>query len=291
MRTKRTSRWLRIAIVTTWAMLAWVSGSSSDARAATVRIVTAGPALTEIVYALGMGEMLVGVDLSSQFPPATKALPRVGYHRQLAAEGILALRPTLVLVTEESGPPVALEHLRQSGVEVVVVAAEKSVVVTVSKIRQVAKVIGRVDAGEECVETLRRALKRSGERIEAQGKKPRVLFVYATGSGAMMVSGQDTAASNMIALAGGTNVVTAYTGYRPLTAEAMIAAAPDVIVLPTRALAMRGGVAGVLSAPGVALTPAGHSKTIVGIDDVLVLGFGPRLPQAIDTLREAMQGR
>jgi len=103
-----------------------------------------------------------------------------------------------------------------------------------------------------------------------------------------MVSGKGTPAAAMLELAGADNVVTAFEGFRPLTAESMVAAAPDVIVVPAHGLASIGGVEGVVKLPGVELTPAGKARRIVTLDDLLLLGFGPRTGEAIRSLHEEL---
>jgi iron complex transport system substrate-binding protein len=116
-----------------------------------------------------------------------------------------------------------------------------------------------------------------------------VLFVYTSSSGALQVAGEGTAASAMIALAGARNATSGFTGYRPMTAEAVIAAAPDVILFTDRGLASAGGVDAVLAKPGVALTPAGRARRVVSLDDLLLLGFGPRTGAAAEALARRVE--
>jgi iron complex transport system substrate-binding protein len=111
-----------------------------------------------------------------------------------------------------------------------------------------------------------------------------VLFVYARGAGTLMVSGGGTSAAEMLRLAGATNAVQGFEGFRPLTAEAVVAARPDIVLLPSRGLASLGGVEAVLKLPGMALTPAGRARRVVALDDTLLLGFGPRLADAVEQL-------
>ena len=120
--------------------------------------------------------------------------------------------------------------------------------------------------------------------LQSARAQPKVLFLYARGQGALQVSGRGTAAEAMVTLAGGVSAVTGYEGYTPLTPEAAIAAAPDVLLMPARGLDSVGGIDGLLKAPGVALTPAGQERRIVAMDDLYLLGFGPRLGQAVRDL-------
>jgi iron complex transport system substrate-binding protein len=122
------------------------------------------------------------------------------------------------------------------------------------------------------------------------GRRPRVLFLYARGPRLLLVFGRESAGDEMLRLAGAENAVRGITGAKPLTPEAVVGAEPDVILVPARGLASIGGVDGVLALPGLAQTPAGRARRVVPIDDALILGFGPRLPEAVETLARAVRG-
>lgn len=242
------------------------------------RVVSVGGAITETVFALGEGKRVVGVDATSRFPDEVTKLPQVGVHRAVSVEGVLSLAPDLVLLAEDSAPPVTVEQLRSAGTRVVVVPREPSVEGVRRSIRVVAEALGKEAAGEALIAEMTRALE--GLVPPKSKKRPRVVYVYS-GSGSLHVAGRDTAADAIVTLAGGENAVTGYTGYRPLNAEALIAARPDVILFPARSLGALGGVEGVLRVPGVALTPAGKNKRVFPVDDSVALSFGPRLAEGI----------
>ncbi|NDJ33535.1 MAG: ABC transporter substrate-binding protein [Chloroflexi bacterium] len=107
-----------------------------------------------------------------------------------------------------------------------------------------------------------------------------MMFIYARGAGAVSVAGTDTGAATMIEMAGGENAVTEFDGYQPITAEAVVAAAPDVILMMTRGLESLGGVEGLLEQPGIAATPAGENRRVVVVDDLYLLGFSTRTATA-----------
>lgn len=248
------------------------------------RLVAVGGAITEMVYALGAGAKLVGVDTSSTYPESATTLPRVGYQRLLSAEGVLSLNPRLILVSAEAGPPAAISQLRATGVPVLKVPVAYTIDGVQAQIRLVAQALGLRSRGEELVQLLMHDMAAAKAMLHGIRSQPRVLFVYARGSGAMHVSGHGTAADAMIRLAGGMNAVTGYEGYKPLTAEAVVAAAPEVILMPTRGLEIVGGIHGLLTVPGIALTPAGEQHRVVAMDDLYLLGFGPRTGQAVREL-------
>lgn len=271
-------------------LLSSVGGPPSrfhDVRAAaqghdtSLRIVSIGGAVTEIIYALGAGAQLVGVDTSSIYPEIATTLPQVGYQRMLSAEGVLSLTPSLVIATAEAGPPAAMRQLQAAGVNLVLVPNAYTVTGVHTKLRLIARALGREARGEELVQQLDHDLAKAREALRSVHSTPRVLFIYARGQGNMNVSGGDTSADAMIHLAGGTNAVTDYTGYKPLTAEAVAAVTPDVLLLPTRGLDSIGGIEGLLKLPGVSLTPAARHRRVVAMHDLYLLGFGPRLGQAV----------
>lgn len=255
---------------------------------ATERIVSIGGAVTEIVHALGAGDRLVAVDTTSTWPPAVKDLPDVGYMRRLSAEPILALAPTLVLAIEDAGPEAALEQLRAAGVRVVAIADDPTPAGVLDKVRAVAAALGREPAGEALAARLEAEFAALASAVETLPGRPKVLFLLSVGRGAPLVAGRDTSAAGIIALAGGDNAIDGFTDFKPLTAEAAIAAAPDVLLAPERTLSIMGGPEALLARPELAATPAGRSGRLVAMDAQLLLGFGPRTPEAIRALARVL---
>ncbi len=253
-----------------------------------LRVLPLGGPVTETVYALGAGGLVVGTDTSSVYPEAATKLPQVGYQRTLAAEGILSLQPDLVLATDEAGPANVLEQLRTAGVRVVLVPGGYSVAGAQAKVRAIAAALGREAAGNDLAATIATQAKEAQAILASFPARPKVLFLYARGTSTLNVSGRGTAADAMIALAGGQNAVTGYEGYKPLTAEAAVAAAPDYLLMMDRGLSSVGGKDGVFTQPGLALTPAGQNKRVVALDDLLLLGFGPRTGRAVTELARAL---
>ena len=248
------------------------------------RLVVVGGALTEIVFQLGAGDRIVGVDTTSQWPAAASALPKVGYQRSLAAEGVLSLRPDLVLLTEAAGPPAVLQQIRAAGVTVESIETEDSIEGLVEKVQRVAMLIGREVEGESLVARLREDMQSLHGQLAGIEQGPRVAFLLSAGRGNTLASGRDTSADAAVVLAGGVNALSAYSGYKPLNAEAMIAAAPDVLLTTERTLQQIGGKEKLMRLPGVAQTPAGRAGRIEAMDGLFLLGFGPRTPAALREL-------
>ena len=280
-------KWILLCLGLTTAL--W--GSTCDAEETpndTSRIVSLGGTITEIVFALGAGERVVGVDASSSFPEAANQLPKVAYHRRLSAEGVLSLRPTLIIATTEAGPPEAIQQLESAGVTVLVLPHEPTVENAIAKIERIAAALEVQAHGTVLIQALKEELSQVQSAIPQTAAQAKILFLYARGQGTLMVAGQDTGADTMIGLAGGANAVQGYSGYKPLTSEAAVAAAPDVILLMDSGLESVGGDQGLWQLPGLALTPAGQQGRVLSMDGLLLLGFGPRLGQAALALNQAL---
>lgn len=270
---------LLVSAVATAFFLAGLSAAHSAER----RLVTVGGAVTETVYALGLGSEVVAVDSTSVYPETVTKLPQVGFERTLAAEGILAQHPSSLIVTSDAGPAGVIEQIRAAGVQVVVVPAEPSVEGAKRKIRAVADALGKSARGKELVEKIDAQLV-TAPKAKPSAKAPKVLFIYARGGGILNVSGTGTAAHAIIEAAGGRNAVTEYQGYKPLTAEGAVTASPEIILVASRGLESIGGIGRLLAVPGIAETPAGRARRVVAIDDLKLLGFGPRTGEAVTEL-------
>lgn len=257
----------------------------------TDRILTLGSAITEIVYALGRADDLVGVDASSEYPEqALEGIPRVGYVRSLSAEGVIALNPGIVLASMGSGPPDVISQIENAGVPVFFVPEGYTVEAATERIQLMGEILDEREAAEELVSALENDAERAQQVVSAVpvDERPRVLFVYARGAGSVNASGYGTAAHAMIELAGGVNAVDGYTGYRPLTPEAAVIASPDILLFMDSGLASIGGPAGVSEIPGLSQTPAFENGRVLGFDGTYLLGFGPRMGQAVLELAEAI---
>ncbi|MGH8805059.1 MAG: heme/hemin ABC transporter substrate-binding protein [Polaromonas sp.] len=261
------------------------------------RIVSVNGAMTEIVYALGAEKQLVGTDTTSLFPAAALQTPKVGYMRQLSAEGLLSLRPDAVIGTTEAGPSVVMDQVRSAGVKVELVEADHSwaelqrkvaaVGRATARMRQATALQARLDAQwAEVLAQVSTQLARSG------GRKPRAIFIL-THTASPQVAGHQTAAQAIFGYAGLANAFTGtgspnpFNGYRPMTSEALAAAAPELIVTTTQGIEAGGGLEKFWSRPGLELTPAYRRRALVALDALYLIGFGPRLPQAVGELHQA----
>lgn len=251
--------------------------------AAPERVVTLGGSVTEIAFALDRGDRIVADDLSSLYPEAATRLPRVGYYRATPVEGVVAMRPDMVLASEQAGPPQAIQKLTELGVNLQVVSDQPTIESLFRRIEQVAGALDARSAGAQLSASLRRDL----DRIQAQPRSGRPTLLMVNRTGASQGAGSGTAADEVLRLAGLTNVLAGQQGYKPLSPEALTALAPELIVITTSSLDALGGMDKLLQVPGVIGTPAARAGRIVVMDDLLVLGLGPRLPQALRQLHDA----
>jgi iron complex transport system substrate-binding protein len=250
------------------------------------RIVSLGGAITEIIYALGAGDQIVGLDKTSRYPAETSKRSQVGYARALSPEGVLSLSPNLVICTSEAGPPQSIEHLKNTGIEVLVLPEDHSLEGVKGRIRTIATRLDRKEAGEKLVAKIESAQTQLAAISDA---RPKTVFLMRHGSQGLMAAGKDTAAHAMLVFAGATNVADTYAGYKPLSAEFLAAAAPEIIVVGQRTLEAMGGMETLLENPALAITPAGRKQQVVAMDDAYLLSFGPRAGNAAVDLAAAIR--
>lgn len=253
------------------------------------RIVSVGGSVTEVIYALGAQDRVIARDSTSTFPPEVTNLPDVGYVRALSPEGLLAVNPDLILAEDGAGPPETVAQLKAAAVPFVTVPNGWTAEAVGAKIRAVGEALGLESRAETLAADVTRQIAAASDAAAARpGPKPRALFVLSTQGGRIMASGTGTQAAGILALAGAENAVTEFPGYKPLTDEAVIAAAPDVIVMMDRG-GDHGATAETLFAlPAMALTPAGKTRALVRMDGLYLLGFGPRTGAAVEELSRAL---
>ncbi len=250
------------------------------------RVVVAGGGLTEIVWAIGAQDCLVGVDSTSLFPAAARALPQVGYMRALGAEGVLSLRPDLIILVAEAGPPPVIAQLEAAGVKLLHVPPVHDAPALLHAIALIGEALDYPREAAALAEAVRADF---DALATVTGKLARVrcLFLLSLGSGPL-AAGRDTAADAMLGLAAGENVISAYAGYRPLSAESALLARPDAIVTTDIALANMGGPEAVAALPSLAMTPAARARRVIGFETLFLLGFGPRSAHAAWELAHAL---
>ncbi|GAB4031189.1 heme/hemin ABC transporter substrate-binding protein [Spirosoma gilvum] len=249
----------------------------------TIRIVSLDGTVSEILCDLGLQSHLIGVDVTSTYPESLQKLPKVGHNRNISAEGIISLKPTLVLTSQHAGTkPEVIEQIKSTGIKVITFQQDYSVDGTKKLIQDVANTCQVPSRAKPLIKKLDADL----AQVKKAAGSPKVLFIYARGTGTMMVSGRGTQVDKMIELAGGTNAASSFENYKPLTAEALVTANPDVILLFDSGLESLGGATGLQKVQGIAQTNAGKTGHIVTMDGHLLSGFSPRLGKALQELSQ-----
>jgi iron complex transport system substrate-binding protein len=253
----------------------------------TSRIVAIGGAITEILYALGLEDRIVAVDLTSDFPSRTKEKESVGYMRTLSPEGVLSVNPTLVLAMQGSGPKEAIDVLEKASVPFVLVPEAHDGDGVLAKIRFVADAVGAHDAGEALAQDVAADLAALAEDRARIAQRRKAVFMLSMGGGAPLIAGDHTAADDIFKLAGVDNALSGYSGYKPANEESAMAASPDaVVIMAERSDQMTPDA--VFANAAFAGTPAARDRKLVALYGSYLLGFGPRTAHAARDLAAAM---
>ncbi len=280
MQPKNSSRAIGALLTLGWLWLAAFS-TGAAAQEPFERAVVIGGSLTEIAYELGVEDRIIAVDTTSVWPPeALQDKPDVGYMRALSPEGVLALDPDLVLALSGAGPPTTFDILEQAGATIVTVPEGYTPAAIAEKIRIVAEVFGEEEAGAALAERVTTEIAEVETALEAVTEPKSVLFVFSFASGRIVAAGQETGADAIITLAGGVNAMTGFTGYVPVSDEAVTAAAPD-IVLAMQNAGPEDVTDAVFELPALSQTPAGETQSFISFDGQYMLAFGPRTASAI----------
>ncbi|MDF1609085.1 ABC transporter substrate-binding protein [Hoeflea sp. YIM 152468] len=280
-------------LVAAAATLAVGASTANSEQLRAQRVLAIGGAVTEIVYALGEQDRLVGRDSTSTYPLEAADLPDVGYIRALSPEGVLSVKPDLVLARENNGPPEAVEVLKSTGIRWVDVPDDFTLDGVDENIAIIAAELGVPEKGNALRTKVAADIARARKRLAAIDDRQKVMFVLTVEDDKINTSGTGTAANGIIELAGGTNVIADFAGYKQISDEAVIEAAPDIILMMNG----RGEAAdhaapnALLEAhPALSTTPAVKNGRIIRMDGLLLLGFGPRTGEAVSQLAQAFYG-
>lgn len=247
------------------------------------RIVSVGGAATEIVYALGAGGEVVGVDQSSVFPLEARKLPQVGYVRTISAEGVLALAPTRIIAGHEIGPKNAVAQISATGLPTLILSKIDTAEDLYTAINEVATALKREPEAVALVEGIRAKF----AAVQLPQQAPKVVFMMkAPGSARLSAAGRGTRADDLIRLAGGENVVTNFNGYKALSQEALMTLQPDVIIVASAETFESQGtaeeaIAELKAQPNWESLEAARRGQVYAVGLGEVLSFGPRMGDAV----------
>ncbi|MBO1927058.1 ABC transporter substrate-binding protein [Thiomicrorhabdus sp. 6S2-11] len=263
------------------AFIVLILGFSHKAHAE--RIITIDGSLTEIAYALDSKDLIVGRDVTSIYPAEAAKLPNVGYMRQLSAEGILSLNPSLVITTTDAKPQKVFTQLKEAGVKVVQIKNNFTVGGVYHKIREMGKVLDKDVEAEAMIRKIQVQLAETQSKIKSLtgNKVKHAIFTMGMRNGNMMVAGKNTRADEMLRLAGVHNApADLITGYKPLTAESAILYNPSFLITMQQGLQSSGGRESMLNSTAISMTEAGKQKNLIVMNNSF-LNFGPRIGEEI----------
>ena len=252
------------------------------------RWVSAGGELSEWVSVLGAESKLVGVDTTSQHPESLKSLPSVGYQRQLSAEGILSLKPDVLIGTEEMGPPPVLAQIRGAGVAVEMFSAQADLASLEGTLQHLGLLLGDEEQAAQVFKSYQQQLEQHQQQVksaQAGHKAPGVLLLLGHAGGKPLIAGKDTAADWLLTQAGGHNLAT-HKGYKPFSVEALAGLNPEVLVFADRSLTGEAARQALMKENPILMSiRAAKNGRVYELDPTLLVGgLGPRLPASLKQL-------
>lgn len=281
---------MRLSIRVAALCVGWLFSHHAVAADLPQRWVSAGGALSEWVSALGGEAKLVGVDTTSQHPQSLKALPSIGYQRSLSAEGILSLRPDMLIGTDEMGPPPVLAQIKAAKVRVELFSAQADLPTLAQNVTRLGQLLGAEAQAKQRLQIYQQQLDAQQARVaqaQTAQKAPGVLLLLGHAGGKPLIAGKDTAADWLLQQAGGRNLAT-HSGYKPFSVESLANLDPEVLVFADRALSGEAAKTALFKEnPILNSSRAAKTGRVMELDPTLLVGgLGPRLPAALKTLTD-----
>ena len=255
------------------------------------RIIVAGGSLTEIIYFLNEQEKLVAVDITSNYPKKATELPSIGYVRSLSTEGVLSLNPNLILGEEDMGPPLVVEQIKNTGVDLRVIQEDYSLDSITGKILCVGKILG---VTEKATKLIKSKLQKNIDNLinvnlDKVNINKKVMIILGMDGTSPMVAGRQTSGNGFIGMIGATNIMNSFEGWKPVSAESILVENPDLIIITNRGLNNFGTIEKLAKHPSLAFTNAAQNLNILAIDGMSLLGFGPRTIEVANTVAEKLK--
>ncbi|MGH1350082.1 MAG: heme/hemin ABC transporter substrate-binding protein [Methyloligellaceae bacterium] len=257
----------------------------------TSRIVSIGGSVTEIIYALGEQDRIVARDSTSSYPSQALSKKNIGYVRALSSEGVLSVKPTLILALDGAGPPEVIEVLEKASVPMLSVPHKFSEEGVIEKIRFIGDVLEVQEKSEKLIKKVQEDFSKLKELTKDISKKDKVMFILSMNGGRVLTSGRNTAAAAMIKMAGGENAITGMEGYKPIADEVIVSSRPTAILMMDR-----GGDHSIkndelFKIASFSLTPVAKTRKVIRINGLYLLGFGPRTASAARDLADKLYGQ
>jgi len=242
------------------------------------RVVIAGGSITEIFYLLDLQDHIVALDITSNFPEDAKKYPSIGYVRMLSAEGLLSMNPSIILGENDMGPSTVIGQVKQTGVELKIIPEEKSVLGILEKIRCVAGIMDVSSYAEELINEKYREMLfqiEENKRIISE-KNISAMVIYSMQGTSPIVSGSGESGDAFLKLTGAQNAFASFEGWKPASAESIIANNPDYIIVTNRLLKRFSNLEELSNHPSLSQTKAAKKNQIIAKDGMAMMGFGPR---------------
>ena len=242
------------------------------------RVVIAGGSITEIFYLLGIEDRIVALDITSTYPEEAKKFPSVGYVRMLSAEGILSMNPSIILGENDMGPPTVIEQVKKTGIELKIIPEEKSIQGIIQKIRCVASVMGVSSLAEELInhEYIEKYNQIKQNQDKVSSKNISAMVIYSMQGTSPIVCGTGESGDAFLKLIGAKNAFASFEGWKPASAESIIANDPDYIIVTSRLLKRFSNIEELKKHPSLSQTTAAQNDNIIAKDGMAMMGFGPR---------------
>lgn len=252
-------------------------GDKKKEHTATQRIVCVSKQLNEIIFAVGGDTALVGVDISSTYPPEIKRLTTVGYHRALSGEGIISLNPTVVWHDGNIAPDQVIEQIKKVGIPMREFKGGPTIDSTKQLIMQVAGEFHNNEAGKRLCEKLDADMARLDSARRSYADTPRVMIIhFGQAANKYFVMNRRGVAHQMLEWAGAGNAADTAQRWRDLSAEVIAMARPDIILATDFGYDLQGSIDKFKQLPGISLSPAAKNNRIYRIEEHDLVYLGPR---------------
>ena len=242
------------------------------------RITVAGGSVTEILYFLGSEDKIIAVDITSNYPEEAKDFPSIGYVRNLSAEGILSLKPSIIIGEDDMGPASVVDQIKRTGIDIYVIEEIHTSDGIIDKIRCIGNILGKK---EKTSQLIKDAISPIKKELDEKSNNPeldniKVMFILSMDSGTPVVSGKETSADGFINMTGASNAFNDFEGWKPVGTESIINASPDFILISNRGAHSYSDLDKIFEHPAIKYTPAALNGNIIALDGMEMLGFGPR---------------
>lgn len=250
------------------------------------KIISLDAAATEMIYAVGLQDKLIGVDVTSTYPPEVKSVPVLGHTRNIKPEAMLALKPDMIIASDESLQPEVMQQFKDAGIRVFVLKREY----TLNGAEQLVKTFcDTLQISENIQDSILHTMKSETADLSSFNQKPKVLFIYARAGGNLMTAGQNNSVDAFITLAGAENAVQGFDDYKVLSPESFVTANPDVILLFSTGKEALDAQGGLEQIPGYKNSAVQKNNAVIVMDGNLISSFGPRLGTALHAFRSELR--